>query len=282
MTCDRDGAMRGGRQGESPRARAEASAAAPMQTDEPRAKARRGVFVTFEGGEGAGKTTHIAFLAETLEGMGREVVRLREPGGTSIGEQLRAVVLDPANDRMADECELLIYLAARAQLVAQIIIPALDRGAVVLCDRFSDSTMAYQGFGRGLDRDLVRRANAFACQGIRPDRTILLMPPSARAGLARATCGGADRLEAAGCAFHTRVNEAFATIAAAEPDRIRTVHSASKRSETARAVFSQLTDLFPEFEGLLDTPGFFCRIDKRAPSPASSGAQGRSGEEGVR
>ena len=225
------------------------------------AEAQKGAFITFEGGEGAGKTTHIRFLSQTLEAMGREVVCLREPGGTSIGEQLRAVVLDPRNDAMADECELMIYLAARAQLVAQIVKPALERGAVVLCDRFSDSTMAYQGFGRGLDRDLVRRANDFACQGIRPDRTILLVPPSTRAGLARATVEGADRLEAAGDAFHERVNAAFAQMAAEEPERMRTVRSASKKSDTARAVFAELVDLFPQFEECLTSPTFFKSLD---------------------
>ena len=225
------------------------------------AEAQKGAFITFEGGEGAGKTTHIRFLSQTLEAMGREVVCLREPGGTSIGEQLRAVVLDPRNDAMADECELMIYLAARAQLVAQIVKPALERGAVVLCDRFSDSTMAYQGFGRGLDRDLVRRANDFSCQGIRPDRTILLVPPSTRAGLARATVEGADRLEAAGDAFHERVNAAFAQMAAEEPERMRTVRSASKKSDTARAVFAELVDLFPQFEECLTSPTFFKSLD---------------------
>ena len=155
----------------------------------------------------------------------------------------------------------MIYLAARAQLVAQIVKPALERGAVVLCDRFSDSTMAYQGFGRGLDRDLVRRANDFACQGIRPDRTILLVPPSTRAGLARATVEGADRLEAAGDAFHERVNAAFAQMAAEEPERMRTVRSASKKSDTARAVFAELVDLFPQFEECLTSPTFFKSLD---------------------
>lgn len=224
---------------------------------------QKGVFVTFEGGEGAGKTTHIRFLAHTLEAMGREVLCLREPGGTSIGEQLRAVVLDPQNDAMSDECELMIYLAARAQLVSQVIKPALERGAVVLCDRFFDSTMAYQGYGRGLDRDLVRRANDFACQGIRPDRTILLVPPSARAGLARATTEGADRLESAGDAFHERVNAAFAQMASEEPARIRTVHSASKKSDTSRAVFAELVDLFPQFEERLVDSTFFASLDKK-------------------
>ena len=130
--------------------------------------ALRGIFITFEGGEGAGKTTHIRFLSETLRAHGREVLCLREPGGTEVGEQLRAVVLDPANGGMSDEAELLIYEAARAQLMAQVIAPALARGAVVLCDRFTDSTVAYQAYGRGLPRMFVDRVNEFACQGVHP------------------------------------------------------------------------------------------------------------------
>ena len=115
------------------------------------APANTGVFVTFEGGDGAGKSTQIRFLARLLEDAGREVVRLREPGGTAVGEALRAVVLDPAHEAMSDRAELLIYEAARAQIVDEVIRPALGRGAVVLCDRFYDSTVAYQGCGRGLD-----------------------------------------------------------------------------------------------------------------------------------
>lgn len=222
----------------------------------------RGVFITFEGGEGAGKTTHIRFLAETLEAQGREVVRLREPGGTDIGEKLRAIVLDPGNAAMCDACELLVYEAARAQLVSQVIKPALDRGAVVLSDRFFDSTRAYQGAGRGLDEAFINAANAFACQGVMPDRTILLMPPSIEDGLVRATKHtGADRLEQAGAAFHARVREAFLSFAEEDPQRMRLVYSATKKSETAQAVFGNLTDLFPEFSDLLATPEHFASLD---------------------
>ena len=172
--------------------------------------APRGIFITFEGGEGAGKTTHIRFLSEKLRERGREVVRLREPGGTAVGEELRAVVLDPKNDNLSDEAELLIYEAARAQIVAEVIRPALERGAVVLCDRFADSTIAYQVHGRGLDAAFVEQVNAFACQGISPDRTILLTTGgSARTGLSRATHRGADRLERAGEEFHLSLIHIF-------------------------------------------------------------------------
>lgn len=132
-----------------------------------------GIFITFEGGEGAGKSTHIRFLAEALEEHGREVLCLREPGGTAVGEQLRSIVLDPENAALSDEAELLIYEAARAQIVSEVIAPALARGAVVLCDRFYDSTIAYQVFGRGLDRSFVEAANEFACQGVHPDLSLI-------------------------------------------------------------------------------------------------------------
>ena len=248
--------------------------------------AAKGVFITFEGGEGAGKTTHIRFLAETLEARGREVVRLREPGGTDIGEKLRGIVLDPGNAAMCDACELLVYEAARAQIVDQVIKPALKRGAVVLCDRFFDSTTAYQAYGRGLDADFVRRANEFACQGIVPDRTILLVPPSTKDGLVRATKNdGADRLEAAGVEFHERVRNAFAEIAAADPDRIRTVYSADAKSATSRAVFAELVDIFPFMEELLvdETNAHFAPLDIKKPhtgkatfaAPAASETRGQ-------
>ena len=241
--------------------------------------APRGIFITFEGGEGAGKTTHIRFLSEKLCERGREVVRLREPGGTAVGEELRAVVLDPKNDNLSDEAELLIYEAARAQIVAEVIRPALERGAVVLCDRFADSTIAYQVHGRGLDAAFVGQANAFACQGISPDRTILLTTGgSARTGLSRATHRGADRLERAGEEFHTRVNEGFLDIARAHADRVRVVQSAARKSRTSELVFRELADLFPWMADVVDDPSYFAPLDVRRPRP--QGARGGSGHRG--
>ena len=241
--------------------------------------APRGIFITFEGGEGAGKTTHIRFLSEKLCERGREVVRLREPGGTAVGEELRAVVLDPKNDNLSDEAELLIYEAARAQIVAEVIRPALERGAVVLCDRFADSTIAYQVHGRGLDAAFVEQVNAFACQGISPDRTILLTTGgSARTGLSRATHRGADRVERAGEEFHTRVNEGFLVIARAHADRVRVVQSAARKSRTSELVFRELADLFPWMADVVDDPSYFASLDVRRPRP--QGARGGSGNRG--
>lgn len=207
----------------------------------------RGVFVTFEGGDGVGKSTHIRYVANELRLAGREVVCLREPGGTGIGESLRAMVLDPDNGEISSEAELLMYEAARAQLVREVIRPALERGAVVLCDRFSDSTIAYQAYGRGLPLDFVRRANAFATGGIVPDRTILLVLGNTRKSLARATGAGAgDRMEQAGEVFHSRVNRAFLKLAKRNLKRIRIVRSSSSRKATAAAVAAELADILPE------------------------------------
>ena len=206
-----------------------------------------GVFVTFEGGDGVGKSTHIRYVADELRRAGREVVCLREPGGTGIGESLRAMVLDPDNGEISSEAELLIYEAARAQLVCEVIRPALERGAVVLCDRFADSTIAYQAYGRGLPLDFVRRANTFATGGIVPDRTILLVLGNTRKSLARATGAGAgDRMEQAGEVFHSRVNRAFLKLAKRDPKRIRIVRSSSSRKATAAAVAAELADILPE------------------------------------
>ena len=206
-----------------------------------------GVFVTFEGGDGVGKSTHIRFVADELRRAGREVVCLREPGGTGVGESLRAMVLDPENGEISSEAELLMYEAARAQLVCEVIRPALERGAVVLCDRFADSTIAYQAYGRGLPLDFVRRANTFATGGIVPDRTILLVLGNTRKSLARATGAGAgDRMEQAGEVFHSRVNRAFLKLAKRDPKRIRIVRSSSSRKATAAAVAAELADILPE------------------------------------
>lgn len=205
-----------------------------------------GIFITFEGGEGSGKTTHVNFLAGALRQLGCDVVVLREPGGTPIGESLRKVVLAAGNSEMAPETELLIYEAARAQLVREAIIPALAADKVVLCDRFYDSSIAYQACGRGLSRAFVQQANNFACQGIHPCRTILLTTDApAEEGLERATHhGGADRLEQAGVEFHTAVNRAFQQIAEENPERVRVVSSAGPKHDTARAIFKEVADIF--------------------------------------
>ena len=226
----------------------------------------QGTFISFEGGDGAGKSTHLQLVAEALRLRGEEVVCLREPGGTIIGEQLRQMVLDPGNYIMTDACELLIYEAARAQLVAQVILPALRRGAIVLTDRFADSTIAYQAYGRGIDREFIDRANAFACQGVWPDRTILMMTGGdAEVGIDRATQHKhADRLEMAGNDFHERVNAAFVKLAQVDPERVRLVVSDDTKAATARKVFTELGDLFPWMvDDAICTDEFFEELVRR-------------------
>ena len=175
----------------------------------------RGTFITLEGVDGSGKSTQASLLVERLRQEGREVVALREPGGTPISEKIRALLLDPENAEMADECELLLYEASRAQLVREVIEPALLRGDIVVCDRFYDSTHAYQHGGRGLSDALVSRANELGCCGLSPD-----------AGLARATAQGADRLEAEGLAFQQRVRKDYLALAKADPARVCVVDAA--------------------------------------------------------
>ena len=134
----------------------------------------RGVFITFEGGEGSGKSTQLKLLAHRLEGAGIAVRTLREPGGTAVGESIRAILLDPAHTGLDDTAEILLYEAARAQLVAEVIEPALEAGEIVLCDRFFDSTTAYQGYARGIALERVAALNHAATSGLAPDRTLLL------------------------------------------------------------------------------------------------------------
>jgi dTMP kinase len=172
----------------------------------------RGLLIVFEGAEGAGKSTQLKRLAEWLGARGREVVSLREPGGTAVGDEIRRVLLDPASE-IAPQAEALLFMASRAQLVERRIRPSLHRGSIVLLDRFFLSTYAYQGHGRGLPEEEIRVANSMATGGLVPDLTLLLTLP-VEAGLARAMDrGGHDRMERAEIAFHERVTRAFEVFA---------------------------------------------------------------------
>lgn len=166
----------------------------------------KGIFVTLEGGDGAGKTTHLMRLADKLREMGKEVLIVREPGGTKIGEQIRDILLDNKNEEMTARTELLLYEAARAQIVEEKIRPALKQGKVVLCDRFFDSTVAYQGYGRGLNVDEINNANMFATDGLKPDRTVIIFTDTVENSIYRATKNfGADRIEAEGEQFQKKI-----------------------------------------------------------------------------
>ncbi len=187
--------------------------------------------------DGSGKTTQTALLVRALEEVGREVVRLREPGGTAISEQIREILLDPTNSAMCDECELLLYEASRAQLVREVVEPALAAGKVVVCDRYYDSTYAYQAGGRGLADDLVRRANVLGSCGRVPDVTVVFdIEPR----------NGADRLEAAGLSFQEKVRAAYLRLAAEEPARVRTVDADGTIDEVNARLCAALADVLPE------------------------------------
>jgi dTMP kinase len=184
--------------------------------------AGRGLFLVLEGVEGAGKTTQLDRLRQALEGAGLLVRVAREPGGTPVGEAVRALLLDRADLGIGAESELLLMLAARAAFVRDVVEPALAAGQVMLADRFESSTFAYQGFGRGLPLDEVRRLNAFATGGLVPDCVLVLDLPADQGRARQLRQGkGADRIEGAGDAFHARVAEGYRELARTDPGVVR-------------------------------------------------------------
>jgi dTMP kinase len=208
----------------------------------------RGYFITLEGGEGTGKSTQMSILAKRIESAGRRVRVLREPGGTVAGEAIREMLLHPEHEGLDARAELLLYEAARAQLVAEVIEPALEAGEVVVCDRFFDSTTAYQGYGRGLPLEEIETLNRIATGGLVPDITIVFdLDPEE--GLARATAHGADRLESEDLAFHKKVREGFLAIAARERDRVRVVDATGSVDEIAEKVAALVPGLAERAEG---------------------------------
>jgi dTMP kinase len=211
----------------------------------------RGLLITVEGGEGVGKSTQAALLATRLRDAGLEVRETREPGSTPAGDRIRALLLDPAA-RLSPLAELLLYEASRAELMAAVIMPALDRGETIVCDRFVDSTTAYQGYGRGLSVAMVRSLNLVATSGRLPDATVVLAH-DLDLGLERATRGGADRLEREPRDFHSRVVEGFREIAATEPERVITVDADGAPDEVAVRVWEALSAV-PALHSRLDEP----------------------------
>lgn len=208
----------------------------------------RGVFISFEGGEGCGKSTQASLLRDALERSGRRVVLTREPGGTWLGEQVRRLIKDQSDDIPCTRAETLLFLSARAQLVEKVIAPALEEGAWVVSDRFSDSTLAYQGYGRGLDVAQLRRANDFACSGLRPDVTFFLdVEPSEavsrRISREREQHSAADRIELEGTPFHSRLRAGFAELAAAEPERFTVIDANGTVEEVRERIWTSLRHL---------------------------------------
>ncbi len=193
-------------------------------------KSRRGIFITFEGAECAGKSTHIRKLEEYLRKRKMKCLLTREPGGTEIGEEIRAIVKHHAGKNpVSDEAELLLFAASRAQHVREVILPALEKGICVICDRFTDSTVAYQGFARGLDLGFIRTLNNFASIGRAPDITIILdLPPEvSRARIVERNKIDKvhDRIENEDVSFHIKVRNTFLKIAKAEPKRVKMISS---------------------------------------------------------
>lgn len=184
----------------------------------------KGLFISFEGNDGSGKTTQIRLLSQWFSEAGREVLQFREPGGTPVGEKIRELVLDNAYSGMEPVTEMLLYAASRAQLAQAVVRPAVARGAIVILDRFVDSSYAYQGFGRQLGLDVVRAANAPAIAGLMPDLTFFL-DLDADTSMARRNASGleADRLENESMAFHRRAHEGYLALCREEPDRIRRI-----------------------------------------------------------
>lgn len=212
-----------------------------------------GLLITFEGVEGSGKSTQLAALSRRLKEMGLQIVETKEPGGTRIGKEIRRVLLqrregggfDKLTTTMSGATELLLYLASRAQLVEEVIKPALSAGKIVLSDRFTDSSVAYQGYGRSLPLDLIDRLNRFATQGIFPHLTLLLDldPEVGLARIAKEKGRGLDRLEGEEITFHRRVREGYLRLAEGEPKRIKVLAADKDEASLAEEVWEHVKPL---------------------------------------
>ena len=194
----------------------------------------KGKFITFEGSEGSGKSTQSKLLAQYLKRKGCSVLFLREPGGTKISEKIRKILLDHKNDSMSASCELLLYMAGRAQLVEEVIKPHLLQGTIVICDRFLDSTVAYQGYGLGIDLGLIKYIGNFSTGGIKPDLTIFLDLPVTD-GLKHRRLRE-DRIEKRPLSYHERVRKGYARIAKSDPGRFKIVRVAEDKSVTQERI----------------------------------------------
>lgn len=201
---------------------------------------KKGLFITFEGAEGSGKSTQIKLLESYLKENGARVLVLREPGSTKFSENLRQTLLDKKNGFLSKKTELLLYMAARAQLVKEKIIPAIKEKKIILCDRFQDSTLAYQGYGLGLDKKIIELLGAFVCEGVAPDLTFLL-DIRAEEGLRRAG-GASDRIQERPLAYHRRVRNGYLKLASQNPGRIKLIpaQGAQETQEEIRKIVDGL------------------------------------------
>ena len=208
------------------------------------------MFITFEGLDSSGKSTQAKLLAEELKEEGKQVVFLREPGGTGISEKIRAILLDRDHLEMDQLAELFLFSAARTQLVTEVIQPALSAGMIVLCDRFHDSTTAYQGYGRGLDLDAVKRINTVATKGLLPDVTFILDIPTSEIQRRRSRAKlDVDRMESSGLEFYEKVRKGYQAIARGEPKRCVLIDGSKPLQELREEIWSILsTKLSPTRE----------------------------------
>ena len=208
---------------------------------------KQGIFITFEGVEGCGKTTHAKIFYKYLKRLGYPCVYTREPGGTNVGNKIRKILLNPRNTSLCDLTEFFLFEASRAQIVDEVIRPALRRKKIVICDRFSDATMAYQGYGDGLCKDTIKIMSNLACEGIRPDLTII-MDIETKKGLYRATrLSRVDRMEKKNLAYHKRVRKGYLSIARKNPGRIKVIKTKKLLDNTQKAVRREVMDVIQRY-----------------------------------
>lgn len=202
----------------------------------------KGKFITFEGCEGVGKSHQIRRLENYLQENNIHYYLTREPGGTPVSEQIRNVILDGKNVSMTDECEALLYASARVQLLKEVVKPKLDNGELVLCDRYIDSSIAYQGYARGLGVDFVKKINDYAITNFMPDYTIFLNLPPEQAFLRKGGVDKTDRLELSGMDFHKKVYEGYLDIARKEPDRFIVIDASGDKFQTHAKIINALKE----------------------------------------
>jgi len=201
----------------------------------------KGRFITFEGSEGSGKSTQARMLCKYLKELQKPFLHLREPGGVKISEAIRRILLNVNNDMMTKECETLLYMAARSQLLEEVVVPALKEGKIVLCDRYLDSTLAYQGYGNGVDLEAIRQIGRFATRSLVPDLTIVFDIEEEK-GLSR-TGKTKDRIELRSLSYHSRVRKGYLQLAKEDPDRVKVIKVDKSKEEIGKQVCAYVNTL---------------------------------------
>ncbi len=208
---------------------------------------RKGIFITFEGVEGCGKSTHSSLIYKYLVRSGYPCVYTKEPGGTRIGEKIRGLLLDPKNILLDDKAELFLFEASRSQLVSEVIKPALAKKMIVICDRFSDATIVYQGYGDGFDKTAIKKMNAFATGGVSPDKTIII-DVDINKGFRRIAKRRKDRMESKGRRYHNKVRRGYLEIARSERKRVSVIKSKKRLLDTQAAVKQEVLSVIQRYK----------------------------------